>query len=80
MWLTPGRASSCKKNSVPKLFIKLSNISTYFVQYLITTTCLVLFVLATMSQDSTSTVYAKHSDLSDIDIKHIPLILCKAMN
>ena len=33
-----------------------------------------------MSQASTSTVYIKHADLPDIDIKHLPLILCEAMN
>ena len=33
-----------------------------------------------MSQASMSTVYVKHSDLPDIDIKHIPLILCESMN
>ena len=36
-------------------------------------------MLATMSQASMSTVYVKHSDLPEIDIKHIPLILCESM-
>ena len=33
-----------------------------------------------MSQASMSTVYVKHSDLPEIDINHIPLILCESMN
>ena len=33
-----------------------------------------------MSPASTSTVYVNHADLPDIDIKHLPLILCEAMN
>ena len=33
-----------------------------------------------MSQDSLSTVYIKHSDLPEIDIKQLPLILCEAVN
>ena len=33
-----------------------------------------------MSQDSLSTVYIKHSDLPEIDIRQLPLILCEAVN
>ena len=34
----------------------------------------------TMAEHSTSTVYVKHMDLPDIDIRHLPLILCDAAN
>ena len=33
-----------------------------------------------MSQASMSTAYVMHCDLPEIDIKHIPLILCESMN
>ena len=33
-----------------------------------------------MSEASRSTVYVKHADLPDIEIRHLPLIICKAMN
>ena len=34
-----------------------------------------------MLEASRSTVYVKHADLADIEIKHhLPLIICEAMN
>ena len=33
-----------------------------------------------MAEHSTSTIYVKHIDLPDIDIRHLPLLLCNATN